>query len=274
MNRIVRLGICATSALLVLGVLEVFLVRAVLEQWQIVLAPGPESLPELVTLLALAVSAALGAWLAASTVAALLAHLPGRVGDAADRCARAWAPALCRRVAAVMVGAALGASLTPGTALADGQRGPAPSASALTPAFTVTVRSQVSAPDAAPAPVLAPVLAPALAHDPVPGWTPSRPVQRPQPESRLVTGGRTSRPTPEIVVHRGDTLWDLVRRQLGPDASAAEVADAWPAWYRANRAVIGDDPDLLLPGQVLRPPNPSSPPAAPSASGEPFGARR
>jgi nucleoid-associated protein YgaU len=58
----------------------------------------------------------------------------------------------------------------------------------------------------------------------------------------------------DIVVHRGDTLWDIVARHLGPDASDAEVATAWPRWYDANRQVIGDDPNLLLPGQILRVP--------------------
>jgi nucleoid-associated protein YgaU len=32
------------------------------------------------------------------------------------------------------------------------------------------------------------------------------------------------------------------------------VAAAVDAWWHANAAVIGPDPDLLLPGQVLRPP--------------------
>jgi len=57
-----------------------------------------------------------------------------------------------------------------------------------------------------------------------------------------------------VVVHRGDTLWSIVASRLGPDASDAEVAAAWPAWHEANRAVIVDDPDLLVPGQLLRAP--------------------
>jgi nucleoid-associated protein YgaU len=46
-----------------------------------------------------------------------------------------------------------------------------------------------------------------------------------------------------------------VARHLGPDATDAEVAAQWPRWHAANRSVIGDDPDLLLPGQVLRAPH-------------------
>jgi len=54
-----------------------------------------------------------------------------------------------------------------------------------------------------------------------------------------------------VTVRRGDTLWALARRAIGPDATAAEIGDAWPRWYEANRSTIGADPDLLLPGQVL-----------------------
>jgi nucleoid-associated protein YgaU len=49
-------------------------------------------------------------------------------------------------------------------------------------------------------------------------------------------------------------LWSIVARHLGPDVSDGEIARAWPAWFEANRAVVGDDPDLLRPGQVLRAP--------------------
>ena len=60
------------------------------------------------------------------------------------------------------------------------------------------------------------------------------------------------------VVVRGDCLWDIAAGRLTTDAghppTDAEIARAVPAWWRANSGVIGDDPDLLLPGQVLRPP--------------------
>jgi nucleoid-associated protein YgaU len=57
-----------------------------------------------------------------------------------------------------------------------------------------------------------------------------------------------------VVVRRGDSLWSIAARHLGPDASDAEIAGAWPAWFQANRDLVGDDPDLLRPGQVLRAP--------------------
>ncbi|WP_298251574.1 LysM peptidoglycan-binding domain-containing protein [uncultured Arthrobacter sp.] len=58
----------------------------------------------------------------------------------------------------------------------------------------------------------------------------------------------------EIVVAQGDSLWSIVAAQLGPLATAADVAATWPGWYEANASTIGPDPCLLLPGQVLRAP--------------------
>jgi hypothetical protein len=56
------------------------------------------------------------------------------------------------------------------------------------------------------------------------------------------------------VVRRGDTLWDIAARHLGPRATAAEIARAWPQWYAANRAAIGPNPHLIHPGLVLQAP--------------------
>ena len=52
-------------------------------------------------------------------------------------------------------------------------------------------------------------------------------------------------------MHRGDTLWDIAARHLGPHATDQDVAEAWPRWYALNREVVGDDPDHILPGQRL-----------------------
>lgn len=84
------------------------------------------------------------------------------------------------------------------------------------------------------------------------GWTPPAAPARPSPGLELVSsGGAGCRPDGEVVVRRGDTLWDLAARSLGPAASDAEIAAAWPRWWHANHDVIGDDPDLLLPGTRL-----------------------
>lgn len=59
------------------------------------------------------------------------------------------------------------------------------------------------------------------------------------------------RPAP-VVVHRGDSLWSLTARRH-PSASDAEIVRLTDALYHRNRQQIGDDPDLIQPGQRLAP---------------------
>ncbi|HET9658553.1 MAG TPA: LysM domain-containing protein, partial [Kineosporiaceae bacterium] len=73
----------------------------------------------------------------------------------------------------------------------------------------------------------------------------------------------------QVVVRRGDCLWDLAARRLGPMATAAEIAAESHRWYQANRGVIGPDPDLLRPGQLLRPPPASGVPSGAAEPGAP-----
>jgi hypothetical protein len=54
-----------------------------------------------------------------------------------------------------------------------------------------------------------------------------------------------------VLVRAGDCLWLIAARRLGPRAGAAEIAREWPRWYALNRQVIGDDPDVIRPGQAL-----------------------
>jgi nucleoid-associated protein YgaU len=53
-------------------------------------------------------------------------------------------------------------------------------------------------------------------------------------------------------VQPGECLWSITADLLGDDSSDRSVARDWPGLYAANRAVIGDDPDLIRPGQRLR----------------------
>lgn len=48
----------------------------------------------------------------------------------------------------------------------------------------------------------------------------------------------------KYIVQKGDTLWAISRRYLGKGAK-------WRKLYHINRDIIGSDPDLILPGQVL-----------------------
>ena len=56
------------------------------------------------------------------------------------------------------------------------------------------------------------------------------------------------------VVVRGDTLWDIAAASLPDGASNADIARETQRWYDANRQVIGENPDLILPGQILQAP--------------------
>ncbi len=197
-----------------------------------------------------ALAAAGVAWLLLGVVLEVLAHVPGRLGRAVAGASGAITPPLVRRAVGVALG--LGVGL-----------GVAPSAAAPARAVSVAVQDAVQA--LVPAAVAASsshprgqeLPEPGWSPEPDPGWTPDVPVVRPQPDVTAVSpAGRRSTPDDlaEVVVRRGDSLWAIAARHLGPGATDAEVAAEWPRWYAANRATIGADPDLVLPGQVLRPP--------------------
>lgn len=59
--------------------------------------------------------------------------------------------------------------------------------------------------------------------------------------------------TPDrVVVGPGDSLWAIAARTLPPGARPAAVDARWREIWAANRATVGADPDLILPGQRLR----------------------
>ena len=57
-----------------------------------------------------------------------------------------------------------------------------------------------------------------------------------------VAGQRQAEGRREYVVKSGDSLWQIAERELGKGAR-------WPEIYELNKAVIGDNPDLIYPGQ-------------------------
>jgi hypothetical protein len=61
-------------------------------------------------------------------------------------------------------------------------------------------------------------------------------------------------PSGMVRVRPGDSLWTIAEEQLGPRATAAELDDYWHRTYARNVDVIGPDPHLILPGQLLDPP--------------------
>ncbi len=245
-------------------------------RWAAVAAPGPAGVADVLTLLLVAAALVLLVWFAIGVLLEALAVLPGAIGRWATRSAQRLTPAVATRVAALVLGSTVVTAAMPTTAVADttgsGARpgvvatapdpgfAPQPAVSSAAPSATWTATRQPtqSAPSPAPSATVPAVTAdpavPAVAQStqaPDPGFRPSRPTVRRVVAPTLVApaGGL---PAPHgVVVHRGDTLWAIAARDLGPDATDAEVAAHWPRWYAANRAVIGPDPDLVLPGQVL-----------------------
>ena len=86
----------------------------------------------------------------------------------------------------------------------------------------------------------------------------SRPHPAPQRAARPAATRRTAAVSPapatrdEVVVRPGDSLWVLAAARLPDSAGPEDVERAWREVYAANRAEIGPDPGLILPGQRLR----------------------
>ena len=207
-------------------------------------------------------------WLAAGvTTTALTQLLPdgGRAARAAQRLELVITPAMVRRLVTVAAAGALVSGAAPAQAVAPSTRsvatavvsGPVdpldpgwfqaglPVPDSLDPGWAPIPRPQPPANVERPAP-RATGIAPATAYHPETALDPSWGAQ-----GRARSGAY---PEEAVVVRRGDTLWDIAARHLGPAATDAEIARAWPHWFTANRAVIGADPDRLSPGQRLFPP--------------------
>ncbi len=78
----------------------------------------------------------------------------------------------------------------------------------------------------------------------------------PTPAATHQTAGQSNRPNRPYIVKPGDCLWRIAGEVLaardGTEASSTEIARFWPAIYEANRSLIGDDPNLIHPGQPLQ----------------------
>jgi LysM repeat protein len=252
--RLLLVVIAAAALLALTG----WLTGTALVGWRTVLDGDARLFEPLVAAAAATVAAVIGWWLTLSvsvSTAYLLRGLPR--------------PAVSARVVHRLVAVALGVGLTAGAL-------PATAATPTPPSVSWTVQgwgtAAPSAPPSADA-ATAPSSGPAAASPTVPtsgsptepaagpttvapssGWLPT-----PPPVPDVVVGGTrppvTDAPSEaSVVVVRGDSLWRIAAEHLGPQASDAEIAEAWPAWYAANADVIGDDPDLIYPGQELRVP--------------------
>jgi nucleoid-associated protein YgaU len=66
---------------------------------------------------------------------------------------------------------------------------------------------------------------------------------------RADRAGRDNRD--QVRVRPGDSLWTIAEERLGLRATVVDIADYWHRIYDHNLAVIGPDPDVILPGQLL-----------------------
>lgn len=244
----------ALGALLATGTAALTLVlgRQTLHAW-----PGTDITSPEGALLALALiaSTALAGWL--SVVLAVV------VGDLARGC-RGGVPESrsTSRTVRWTSAALLTITATPSPAALAGP--PEPSWTSVSAEADAATGSS-AAPEPGPPPE--PHLLPDGSPVPLPGWTPTPtpPPVTPPSTVGLVSVVPREVPPDHVVVRAGDTLWSIAARRLGPSATVQDVAEEWPRWYAVNRAVIGPDPDLILPGQELSIPGPvraSSPVAA------------
>lgn len=222
--------------------------------------------------LASLLAALLAGWLTLVVALALAARLPGRLGRAARLLRDRVTPAIVRRWAALVLGASVAATVLPGTAVAQSVRAGGPDEDRApdpgwAPAPAPTGSSDRAAPTDLPAPgwTATSTSTPAAPTATAPGWTPQRPPARHHTDPGLLAG-RPPAPDDEVVVHRGDSLWSIAARHLGPDATAEEISRAWPRWYSANAHRIGEDPHLILPGTRLTPPTRHDEPGATPAT--------
>ncbi|MCZ9881003.1 LysM peptidoglycan-binding domain-containing protein [Arthrobacter sp. B2a2-09] len=210
---------------------------------------------DLLGFIATAAGLGIGLWWIATFLLAMTAALLQQSGK--GRCASATAklsPAFMRRLAVAILGLNLA-----GIPLANAS--PSQLEPAWGPAGASAPSSGIPAqwtPGSSPSPHLPAVpLLESGSSEIEPHWQPRAPAAEPG-----LLGSRPQRAAEqpaspnqrEVVVRRGDSLWSIAARQLGPLASDVDIALHWPKWYSANRHVIGDDPGLVVPGQILRPP--------------------
>ena len=63
---------------------------------------------------------------------------------------------------------------------------------------------------------------------------------------------RPAPPATVYVVAPGDCLWSIAARVLGPRADDRSIDAGWRRIYAANRAAVGEDPNLIHVGLALQ----------------------
>jgi nucleoid-associated protein YgaU len=268
---IAAVALAAVSLVVAAAVGSIFLSTSS-DAWKAIAAAGPASPADGILIVVALGGALLSLWVGLGTALSALSALPGALGQASTLLATRIAPTAVRKVVAFVLGTALSAALVPGTAVArTGHEAPR---AAVVASAQYAAGALGSAVDSAPNASFSLVSDAVHASDtsdtsdtihaiqarndtdraPAPSWSPER-------STPSASGDRVV----ELVVHRGDSLWSIAARHLGPEATASQIDAEWHRWFAANRLVIGDDPNAIRPGQVLS--SPTSAPAQHSAQG-------
>lgn len=225
-------------------------------------------------------------WLLVGFALALLAEVPGAFGRVCGRLAGRVSPRIVQQLARCVTGLVLAAASVAGastaasaTVASQAPRWPSPAQSGTAvlsglpdldrPTSVAGSSVGTGAPRPTrmsrlptamqPSPVTSPRLPTAPAQPPATGQPGQPGPGQPESGNRAGSEGRSPDEPPSrdraVVVIPGDTLWDIAARELGGEPSNREIAERWPRWYASNRGVIGADPDLILPGQRLSPPD-------------------
>ena len=103
--------------------------------------------------------------------------------------------------------------------------------------------------------VIVPVRTAAIATTPPPSVRMAETPAPSEPSTRELAGeSSVIAPASTYTVVAGDCLWRIARRHLegaGGRVDGERITALWKAIYERNRSVIGNDPNLILPGQVL-----------------------
>ena len=189
----------------------------------------------------------LAGWLFLVTGLSLLSAATGATGRMARQLARLVTPIALRRTLEASLGLTL--AIGPAGAAMAGPSQTTPASSVSTQGTASSTGVILNALTPPPAPIVASAEPPILGLD-----RPDVSVAPLPPAATTPSPAATSPPSPAAKTHTvlaGDTLWAIAASDLAAGATPAEITLAWQHWYGENRALIGSDPALIVPGQVL-----------------------